>query len=181
MAALLVDALVSQTMPGEVGIFGVTLAGVNATTGLKLLFTLGLVLVVLALRGLTLAVTRWVLGGAAGDPRRFWARQGVQVITAIVLLLGTVSIWITSGTNLTTGVGLISAGLAFALQQVILALAGYFVILRGDTFEVGDRITLGGCRRQQRPPVTVRAATRHPLPKNAEHLTYRPADGRERG
>ncbi len=52
----------------------------------------------------------------------------------------------TPGTNLTTGVGLISAGLAFALQQVILSLAGYFVILRGDTFGVGDRITLGGVR-----------------------------------
>lgn len=40
--------------------------------------------------------------------------------------------------------GLISAGLAFALQQVITALAAYFVILRGDTFGVEDRITLGG-------------------------------------
>lgn len=147
MSAPPVDALLTATTTlGAVRIFGVTLVGVNATTGLKLLFTLSLVLVVLALRSLALALTRWVLGGMAGDPRRFWARQGVQVITTVVLLLGTVSIWVTPGTNLTTGLGLISAGLAFALQQVILALDGYFVILRGDTFGVGDRITLGGVR-----------------------------------
>ena len=42
--------------------------------------------------------------------------------------------------------GLVTAGLAFALQRVITALAGYFVILRGNTFNVGDRITMGGVR-----------------------------------
>jgi small-conductance mechanosensitive channel len=43
-------------------------------------------------------------------------------------------------------VGLIGAGLAFALQKVITSFAGYFVILRGKTFNVGDRITMGGVR-----------------------------------
>ncbi len=123
MNVQLVEALQSATPLGAVRVFGVTLVGVNATTGVKLLFTLALVLVVLALRRLVLALTRWVLGGAAGDPRRFWTRQGVQVVTTVVLLLGTVSIWVTPQTNLTTGLGLISAGLAFALQQVSLALA----------------------------------------------------------
>ncbi|MEO6744303.1 MAG: mechanosensitive ion channel domain-containing protein, partial [Caldimonas sp.] len=33
-----------------------------------------------------------------------------------------------------------------ALQQVITAIAGYFVILRGSTFSVGDRISMGGVR-----------------------------------
>jgi small-conductance mechanosensitive channel len=43
-------------------------------------------------------------------------------------------------------VGLIGAGIAFALQRVITAVAGYFVILRGKTFNVGDRILMGGVR-----------------------------------
>jgi small-conductance mechanosensitive channel len=42
--------------------------------------------------------------------------------------------------------GLIGAGIAFALQRVITAVAGYFVILRGKTFNVGDRIQMGGVR-----------------------------------
>ncbi len=125
---------------------GVTLVGVNAETGLKVLYTGALVVGVLLLRGLARTLIRRVLGGAVADPRRFWARQGVQVVAAIVLLLGVLSIWITPRTDVTTGVGLISAGLAFALQQVILSLAAYFVILRGDTFAIGDRITLGGVR-----------------------------------
>ena len=39
-----------------------------------------------------------------------------------------------------------TAGLAFALQKAVTAVAGYFVILRGKTFNVGDRITMGGVR-----------------------------------
>lgn len=124
----------------------VTLVGVTADNGLKLLLTIALVLAVLGLRGMARVVIRQLLGGEASDPRRFWARQGVQVVAALALVLGVLSIWITPDTDLTTGVGLLSAGLAFALQRVILSLAAYFVILRGDTFGVGDRITLGGVR-----------------------------------
>ncbi|WP_328291854.1 mechanosensitive ion channel family protein [Kineococcus sp. NBC_00420] len=131
---------------GAVRILGVTLVGVSATTGVKVLFTLALIVVVVALQAAARAVLRRMLGGQVADPRRFWARQGLQVITAVVLVLGVVSIWITPETDVSTGVGLISAGLAFALQQVILSLAAYAVILRGDTFGVGDRIVLGGVR-----------------------------------
>jgi small-conductance mechanosensitive channel len=48
--------------------------------------------------------------------------------------------------RLATAAGLLTAGLAFALQKVVTAVAGYFVILRGKTFSVGDRITMGGVR-----------------------------------
>jgi small-conductance mechanosensitive channel len=129
-----------------VQVFGVTLVGVSTTTGVKLLFSLALVAVVLAVRAVVLTLARRSLGGEVGDPRRFWIRQAIQVIVAVVLVLGLISIWVTPDTDITTGIGLISAGLAFALQQVILSLAAYFVILRGDTFGVGDRITLGGVR-----------------------------------
>lgn len=42
--------------------------------------------------------------------------------------------------------GLITAGLAIALQRVITAVAAYFVILRGNVFNVGDRIAMAGVR-----------------------------------
>ncbi|GJF11886.1 mechanosensitive ion channel protein MscS [Mycolicibacterium cyprinidarum] len=127
-------------------IFGVTLVGVSATTAVKLAFTVGLIFIVFVVRGLALGITRRILGGEVADPRRFWTRQGIQVIVSLILVVGLVSIWVTPETDVTTGVGLISAGLAFALQKVITSLAAYFVILRGDTFGVGDRITLGGVR-----------------------------------
>lgn len=130
----------------EVRFFGVTLVGINATTGVKLLFTIGLVAAVLVLRRLALTLLRRVAGGDPADAQRFWVRQGIQLAGAVVLTLGLVSIWITPETDLSTGIGLISAGLAFALRQVIISLVGYFVILRGATFSVGDRITMGGVR-----------------------------------
>lgn len=127
-------------------VFGVTLVGVSKTTGVKLVFTLALIAIVLVLRWGVLAGLRRVLGGDVADPKRFWARQGLQLLVAVIMVVGVLSIWITPGTDISTGIGLISAGLAFALQQVIVSLAAYFVILRGDTFDVGDRITLGGVR-----------------------------------
>ncbi len=140
-----VDTDLIQVGVGAVS-HGVTLVGVTGETGLKLLLTIGFLVVVLALRGLARALIRRLLGGEVSDPQRFWARQGVQVVTAVVITLGVLSIWITPETDITTGVGLLTAGLAFALQRVILSLAAYFVILRGDTFDIGDRITLGGVR-----------------------------------
>lgn len=141
-----VEAVLLLRPPAAVNVLGVTLVGVDSETGWKLLFSAALVAVVVVVQGLARLVISRVLGGGVGDPRRFWARQGLQVATAVVLVLGLLSIWITPETDLTTGVGLISAGLAFALQEVVLSLAAYFVILRGDTFGVGDRITLGGVR-----------------------------------
>lgn len=62
------------------------------------------------------------------------------------MVLSVASIWFDDPTTLTTGLGLLTAGLAFALQKVVTAIAGYFVILRGKTFNVGDRIAMGGVR-----------------------------------
>lgn len=128
-----------------VEIFDVTLIGVSERSAVKLGLTLALVLVVYALRQAALVVVRR-LPGRREASRRFWSRQGIQLASAIVLVIGVVSIWVTPGTDVTTGIGLLSAGLAFALSQVITSLAAYFVILRGDMFTVGDRITLGGVR-----------------------------------
>ena len=43
-------------------------------------------------------------------------------------------------------VGFAAAGVAFAMQEVIGALAGWFNIVSGHIFKVGDRIEMGGVR-----------------------------------
>lgn len=146
MTSSLRAAHVLAASDGPVEIFGVALVGISVTVGLKVLFTLALVAAVWFVHAGVLRIVRRIPSSGPADPHRFWARQVVQLVTAVVLALGTLSIWITPDTDISTGIGLISAGLAFALQQVITALAAYFVILRGDTFGVGDRITLGGVR-----------------------------------
>jgi small-conductance mechanosensitive channel len=129
-----------------VEVFGVVLVGVNAENGRKLLFsTLFVVLVLLAARLLRRA-SFWLLRRRGGERVAFWTRQAINLGAATLLVVGVASIWFDDPTRLATALGLVTAGLAFALQKVVTALAGYFVILRGQTFNVGDRIVMGGVR-----------------------------------
>ncbi len=128
----------------EIG--GVKLVGVNAENGTKLLVTLGLIVTVMLLARLLQAAAGWFLRTRRDTTVRFWTRQGINLFSAAILLIGIVSIWFDDPTRLATALGLVSAGLAFALQKVVTAVAGYFVILRGKTFNVGDRIVMGGVR-----------------------------------
>ena len=48
--------------------------------------------------------------------------------------------------NLTTAFGLASAGIAFALQEVIASGAGWVAIMFGGFFRIGDRVQLGGIK-----------------------------------
>ncbi len=45
-----------------------------------------------------------------------------------------------------TTLGLAGAGITFALREVIVSIAGWFAIIFGDFFKVGDRILLGGIK-----------------------------------
>ena len=127
---------------------GIDWVGVNAENGRKLVLSLIFIAVVVgggmglrALVGLVLTRT-----DHSTLQTKFWTRQGISLVAAVLLVLGLLSIWFNDPTRLATAFGLMSAGLAFALQQVVTSLAGYFVILRGSTFTVGDRITMGGVR-----------------------------------
>ena len=131
-----------------VNFLGIDWVGINAENGRKLLLSLAFIAAVLIGSASVRAVIGFVLQSSDHDATqtRFWARQGVSLVAAIVMVVGLLSIWFNDPTRLATAFGLMSAGLAFALQQVITALAGYFVILRGATFTVGDRISMGGVR-----------------------------------
>ena len=126
-------------------LFGIRLIGVNADSGAKLLVSLLFIAgVIIVSRLLQWFTSRH--GLRRNQRAGFWTRQGIRLIAAVVLALGLLSIWFDQPARLATALGLMSAGLAFALQRVITAFAGYFVILRGDVFNVGDRITMGGVR-----------------------------------
>ena len=129
-------------------LLGIDWVGVNADNGRKLLLSVIFIAVVLAVSWGLRSLAGLLVGRSksAAIQTRFWTRQGISLLTAVVLILGILSIWFNDPTRLATAFGLVSAGLAFALQQVVTSIAGYFVILRGNTFTVGDRITMGGVR-----------------------------------
>ncbi|MFC5087401.1 mechanosensitive ion channel family protein [Microvirga arabica] len=127
-------------------LFGITLIGVTPENGRKLLLTAVIILIIVIISRLLHAL----VGRAAQDVSRlrtrFWIRQAANILIALVAVMALVSIWFDDPARLTTAIGLVTAGLAFALQRVITAIAGYLVILRGRTFNVGDRIVMGGVR-----------------------------------
>ena len=127
-------------------LFGVTLIGATPENLRKLLLTIAIVIIVLTATWLMRSLLRLFIGTRGGTRFHFWARQAVSLVMAMVLVLGIASIWFDNPARLATVIGLLGAGLAFALQRVITAVAGYFVILRGKTFNVGDRIVMGGVR-----------------------------------
>ena len=127
-------------------LFGVRLLGVSPENGRKLIITVVFILAVwLISRGLR-AVTARLWPDHSGKRIEFWTRQGIQLVTALIEIIGILSIWFDNPGRLATFLGLFTAGLAFALQKVVTALAAYFVLLRGKTFNVGDRIRMGGVR-----------------------------------
>jgi small-conductance mechanosensitive channel len=87
-----------------------------------------------------------LVGARENDRLRFWWRQGIRLVTAVVFLTGLISIWLDNPATFGQFAAFVTAGIAFALQRVITAIAGYFIILRGKNFNVGDRIVMGGVR-----------------------------------
>lgn len=126
--------------------FGIRFVGINAENGQKLLLTGLLMLIVWGLGQVLRRLVRVAWREDIDPNAGFWVRQGINIGTTVVLLIGLLSIWFDDPTRLATALGLVTAGLAFALQKVVTAIAGYFVILRGNTFSVGERITMGGVR-----------------------------------
>lgn len=127
--------------------YGIRLVGLNPDNGRKLLLTLALILLVIAVRWVLRALARALIRGNTQLWRgRFWTHQAISVVCAVLLVMGFLSIWFDDPGRLGTFVGLLTAGVAIALQKVITSLAGYFVVLRGNTFSVGDRIVMGDVR-----------------------------------
>ena len=127
-------------------LFGITLIGATSDNLRKLLLTVGFVLAGWLLTKLLRALLGLFIGSRSGTRFQFWAKQGVSLVVAAILMLAIMSVWFDNPARLAGALALIGAGIAFALQRVITAVAGYFVILRGRTFNVGDRIVMGGVR-----------------------------------
>ncbi len=128
-----------------VQLFGVRLVGLTADNGKKLLLSIAFVALVALLSWGLGALARFLFG-RRGKRAAFWTSQGIHVVSALLTVIALCSIWFNDPARLATALGLITAGLAFALQRVVTALAAYLVILRGKTFSVGDRIVMGGVR-----------------------------------
>lgn len=68
----------------------------------------------------------------------------LSFIHFVVLLMVMILIWADHSGNISTYVGLLSAGLAIALKDLLSNIAAFFFIIFRKPFEVGDRIEING-------------------------------------
>ncbi len=86
-----------------------------------------------------------VVGRRVSDvDMQFRARKALTYGATIVVTIALVFIWLPFFDDLATFLGLLSAGIAIALADVFLNLAGWAYIIFRRPFKVGDRIEIGG-------------------------------------
>jgi small-conductance mechanosensitive channel len=104
--------------------------------------------------GILLAMLAVVFGGAevwrrlviryTHDPRRRYQQQLVRKITMWTLAVAVVGFsFVTELSSFATFAGLITAGLAVAMQSVLVSIVGYFFLIGKYGVRVGDRVQIG--------------------------------------
>ena len=129
-----------QQAPPAAGEGFILIPGLTPEVGRNLILSTLLILFLLFVRrGIMAVVVRRVEDSAA---RYRWAKitANVGFFTGLLLLI---QIWFTAISSLGTFLGLLSAGLAIALKDLVADLAGWVFITSRKPFEVGDRIQIG--------------------------------------
>jgi small-conductance mechanosensitive channel len=77
---------------------------------------------------------------------RYYARKGFRYAVTVTAFIALAVVWRPFAGQIGVVLGLFAAGVAFAAQEVIGALAGWLNIMSGGIFRVGDRVEMGGVR-----------------------------------
>ena len=75
---------------------------------------------------------------------RYRVRKAIVFLSYLLIIVIALSIFSDQLNDLSVMFGLIIAGVAFALQEVIVSVAGWLAISFGDFYRVGNRVQLGG-------------------------------------
>ena len=106
----------------------------------QLVISLGLLLAVVAL----LLILRFLVSRHVEDPdRRYAANRALSIAMTLVLTIGLAIIFLRQFPHLFTGIGVVLAGVAIALQEVILSFFGFFAIRGARGYRVGDWVRIG--------------------------------------
>ena len=114
--------------------------GLTPETQTKLLWSVVIVVLLIVARRLLMTVVDRRVDDRAIVYR--WGKASGNA-TFVIGVLSLVQVWFTAIPSLGTFLGLVSAGLAIALKDLVTDLAGWAFIVWRKPFELGDRIHLG--------------------------------------
>ena len=106
----------------------------------QLVTSLGLLLTVVAV----LLLLRFLVSRYVEDPdRRYALNRTLSLVMTLVLTIGLAFIFLRQFPHLFTGIGVVLAGVAIALQEVILSFFGFFAIRGARGYRIGDWVRIG--------------------------------------
>ncbi|MFA6448889.1 MAG: mechanosensitive ion channel domain-containing protein [bacterium] len=117
--------------------------GIGVELQQKILYSAIIILFCLILQ---FAATRLVNRNIDDVKRRYQARRWISLFTAVLMFALIGRVWLQGLRSLTTVLGIASAGLLIALQDVVANLAGWVFIISRKPFIVGDRIEISGVK-----------------------------------
>ena len=109
----------------------------------NILLSLGVVIGLVVLR---LIVLRWIRRQYDDPEISFRAKKLTGSVATIIGVVTLAFIWIDAFNSLATYFGLVSAGIAVALGDLLKNMAGYFYITGRHPFRIGDRVEIRGIR-----------------------------------
>lgn len=138
---LQIQGRIGQAVDQAEGLVPTVIPGLDQTTEIKIVLSVAVVAVLLLLRRVVLAV----VDRRVNDPtfRYRWSKTSGYVAFALGLFL-VFQIWLPALRSVGTFLGLLSAGLAIALKDLVADLAGWVFIMWRRPFDLGDRIQLAG-------------------------------------
>ncbi|WP_179299741.1 mechanosensitive ion channel family protein [Rubrivirga marina] len=118
------------------------LVGLGETLTQDLVYTAILIVVLWAVRQIVLSVVR---RRTADDARKLYQwRKGTTYAATVVGILALIWIWTDAIGSISTFLGLLTAGVAIALKDPLVDLAGWAFLIWRRPFATGDRITIHG-------------------------------------
>lgn len=115
--------------------------GISADVAYRITATVVLLVALFVLRWV---VARWVSRKVTDPDLMFRARKSVTYVATAIFVVVVSWVWLPFFDDLGTFLGLLSAGLAIALADVFLDIAGWLFIIFRRPFKVGDRIEING-------------------------------------
>lgn len=105
-----------------------------------------LAVVTLVILGVVRLFQPYLARGIKETSTRYRTRRFANLVGYLAILIAAISIFSDQLGVLGVALGVAGAGIAFALQELVASVAGWFVIAFGRFYKVSDRIQLGGIR-----------------------------------